>query len=257
MPDSKRVYTVWKEKNNIEKGSAPPDISNLVDQLANFFVPGPFYYYVFNFHTLKMDFVHPNVRDVLGIEPEEFTIEKFMELNHPDDLKQLGIKENAASDFLFSFLEPNEIPHYKVIYLMRLRRKDGTYATILHQAKSLKLTADGKIEYVLGVHTDISFLPIQFDNRINFVGDKGYKTYNNINPQENEFLIDDHTDNLLTSQEIKIIEMIAQGLSSAEIAENLYIAESTVKSHRKNIFKKVDVKNSAHLIANCIRNGII
>jgi DNA-binding NarL/FixJ family response regulator len=39
----------------------------------------------------------------------------------------------------------------------------------------------------------------------------------------------------LTFQEIKIIHLIKVGLSSKEIANQLMISESTVKSHRKNI----------------------
>ncbi len=46
----------------------------------------------------------------------------------------------------------------------------------------------------------------------------------------------------LTFQEIKVIALIKQGHSNQEIAEQLHIAVSTVKTHRKNILKKIGLK---------------
>jgi DNA-binding CsgD family transcriptional regulator len=46
----------------------------------------------------------------------------------------------------------------------------------------------------------------------------------------------------LTFQEVKIIHYIKEGLSSQQIADHLSISVSTVKTHRKNIMKKVGIK---------------
>jgi DNA-binding CsgD family transcriptional regulator len=43
----------------------------------------------------------------------------------------------------------------------------------------------------------------------------------------------------LTSQELRIISMIRQGMTNDEIADQLYIAPTTVKTHRRNIRKKL------------------
>ena len=43
----------------------------------------------------------------------------------------------------------------------------------------------------------------------------------------------------LTSQELRIISMIRQGMTNDDIAEQLYIAPATVKTHRRNIRKKL------------------
>ncbi len=47
----------------------------------------------------------------------------------------------------------------------------------------------------------------------------------------------------LTRQEIKVIMLIASGLSNAEIGKKLFISENTVKTHINRIFKKINVKN--------------
>ncbi len=58
----------------------------------------------------------------------------------------------------------------------------------------------------------------------------------------------------LTNREIEIMVMICQGLTSAEISEQIHISLKTVETHRSNIFLKAGVKNTAGLIIWAIRN---
>lgn len=59
----------------------------------------------------------------------------------------------------------------------------------------------------------------------------------------------------LTPREKELIELIYNGKSNKEIAEILYLSESTVKTHIYNIFRKMDVKNRVGVI--CVINGDI
>jgi DNA-binding NarL/FixJ family response regulator len=61
----------------------------------------------------------------------------------------------------------------------------------------------------------------------------------------------------LTERELDIVRLIAEGLTSAEIAGRLFISLNTVESHRKNIFQKTGVKNSVGLIQYVRRQGLI
>ena len=56
----------------------------------------------------------------------------------------------------------------------------------------------------------------------------------------------------LTEREIEIISIVVKGKSNQEIANCLFIEESTVKSHLKSIFKKIQVKSRTELIVKCI-----
>ncbi len=53
----------------------------------------------------------------------------------------------------------------------------------------------------------------------------------------------------LTQREIEIVAKIIEGLSNKEIGTTLYIEESTVKRHIKNIFKKLNIKKRTELLA--------
>jgi DNA-binding NarL/FixJ family response regulator len=61
----------------------------------------------------------------------------------------------------------------------------------------------------------------------------------------------------LTSSEIEIVRMIADGLSTKEIAVRKNISHHTVSTHRKNIFRKVEVSNASELIMCAIKAGWI
>jgi len=61
----------------------------------------------------------------------------------------------------------------------------------------------------------------------------------------------------LSQREIEIIKLLADGLSSSQISERLFISEHTVKTHRKNILKKLDLHNSSELIQYALNNGVI
>lgn len=61
----------------------------------------------------------------------------------------------------------------------------------------------------------------------------------------------------LSEREIEIIELIAEGETSKEIANRLFISEHTVKTHRKNIFQKTNVSDSDQLIQWAMNNKLI
>lgn len=63
--------------------------------------------------------------------------------------------------------------------------------------------------------------------------------------------------NQLTEREIDIIRLLTNELSSIEIAEKLFIAPKTVETHRHNILKKLNVKNTVGIIKYAIKNGLV
>ena len=61
----------------------------------------------------------------------------------------------------------------------------------------------------------------------------------------------------LTDRELDVLKLIALEYTSKEIAEQLFIAQSTVDTHRKNIIEKLKVKNSVGLGKIAVRHGIV
>jgi DNA-binding NarL/FixJ family response regulator len=69
--------------------------------------------------------------------------------------------------------------------------------------------------------------------------------------------IQDHNQMLLTRREVEVLKLIAEGLTNHEIAEKLFVSDSTVDSHRKNLISKLQVKNTASLVRVALEKKII
>ncbi|TPN88950.1 response regulator transcription factor [Aquimarina algicola] len=61
----------------------------------------------------------------------------------------------------------------------------------------------------------------------------------------------------LTRREKHILSLIANGLTTNQIAEKLFISPLTVETHRRNLIRKMDVKNAAALVKIAIEKNLI
>ena len=61
---------------------------------------------------------------------------------------------------------------------------------------------------------------------------------------------------LLSQREIEVMGLIADGLTSKNISEKLYLSLHTVNTHRKNILKKLNIKSSSELVNYAFKIGI-
>jgi DNA-binding NarL/FixJ family response regulator len=61
----------------------------------------------------------------------------------------------------------------------------------------------------------------------------------------------------LTSREHEVLQLLAQGLSNAEIGTQLYIGETTVKTHVTRVLQKLDVRDRAQAIVVAYRTGLV
>lgn len=61
----------------------------------------------------------------------------------------------------------------------------------------------------------------------------------------------------LTQREREILTLIADGLTTTEIAKKLVLSANTVQTHRQNIMDKLDLHNKSELIKYAIRKGLI
>ena len=61
----------------------------------------------------------------------------------------------------------------------------------------------------------------------------------------------------LSEREVEILVAICRGLSTQEIADELFISKRTVDKHRANILEKSGCKNTASLVVYAIKNGIV
>jgi DNA-binding NarL/FixJ family response regulator len=61
----------------------------------------------------------------------------------------------------------------------------------------------------------------------------------------------------LTGRELDVLTLLARGKSNKEIGVNLYISETTVKSHLRSIFAKLNVLSRTEAITVASRRGLV
>lgn len=61
----------------------------------------------------------------------------------------------------------------------------------------------------------------------------------------------------LTEREIEVVQWIAQGKTTREIADDLFLSPFTIETHRRNILAKLELNNVVELVRYAIEHGIV
>ncbi|MBD0831248.1 response regulator [Aestuariibaculum sediminum] len=65
------------------------------------------------------------------------------------------------------------------------------------------------------------------------------------------------SENILSKKEKEVLGLIAEGLTTKVIASQLFVSSRTIETHRANILKKLEVKNTAELIKKATQLNLI
>ncbi|MGQ7946730.1 LuxR C-terminal-related transcriptional regulator [Flavobacterium sp. WC2509] len=247
-----KLHDVWMDTQNRSKENT--EFSQITfDNLTNSIIStGPFYYYIVDFYDMSISNVSSSISDIHGFDPDVVTFNDVLGTIHPDDMPFVAQTEAFFNDFFYNNIGAQKLLNYKINYCFRSMMKEGTYGMLNHQSLMLTLDGDGGYGKSLNIHTRIDHLTNQNIYKSSLIGLNGEPSYMDLKPNDNiknaiEF----------SKREIDIIKSIADGLSSIEIAEKLFISDLTVKKHRKNILNKSACKNTAQLVKNCILQGVI
>ena len=62
---------------------------------------------------------------------------------------------------------------------------------------------------------------------------------------------------LITKREEEVLQMIADGCSTTEVAEGLYISQKTVKNHLASIYQKLEARDRTQAVLRAVRLGLV
>ncbi len=62
---------------------------------------------------------------------------------------------------------------------------------------------------------------------------------------------------VITKREEEVLQLIADGCSTPEVAERLYISQKTVKNHLASIYQKLDARDRTQAVLQAVRMGIV
>jgi DNA-binding NarL/FixJ family response regulator len=66
-----------------------------------------------------------------------------------------------------------------------------------------------------------------------------------------------HQVTILSEREMEVLQLLAEGKSTPEIASNMFISQKTVKNHLASIYEKIDARDRTHAVIRAVKMGII
>jgi DNA-binding NarL/FixJ family response regulator len=67
----------------------------------------------------------------------------------------------------------------------------------------------------------------------------------------------EESERVITRREEEVLQLIADGCSTPEVAAQLYISQKTVKNHLASIYQKLDARDRTQAVVQAVRMGII
>jgi DNA-binding NarL/FixJ family response regulator len=108
----------------------------------------------------------------------------------------------------------------------------------IETAKHLSKTHPKLKKLVFSMHNDPDYVLKSIENGVD-----GYILTKKTTTKDNKSVLD-----LLSKKELEILQLVAKGLSSQEIAEKLELSVRTVSNHRANMLRKTNINNTTELV---------
>jgi DNA-binding CsgD family transcriptional regulator len=259
-PDIQLMHTVWDGLVTGNRQSTDLPKRNFDELISSVFAAGPFYFYIIDFFDMSISNISSGFKNAHGIEPESIkTINDILSLVHPDDMAFVSEAEKKAFGFIYESIGADKITRYKESYNLRFKTAEGDYQLFNHQSVILTADENGNFIKSLNIHTNINHITKRNNFKFSLIGLEGEPSFLNMNVFEDQDSkeADSTSEHSFSKKELEIIKWIAKGKETKEIAEKLFVAIDTIKTHRKNILKKSGCSNSAELIARSMSEGWI
>jgi len=204
---------------------------------------------IFDLFKCEHVFVSKNISMVLELDMKKSLGEPsyINERIHPDDFYEL---HEAGLYFLhFGFSLPVEKrKDGKLVNEYRILNEKNEYLRVIEQQICLENDIHGNTWLALGI-IDISpdqSIEAPFQSRL-------------INVKSGDFFVFPpyNKEAMLTAREKEILQLIAKGLISKQIADKLFISVNTVNTDRQKILEKLNADNSFKAIKYASKLGII
>ena len=148
---------------------------------------------------------------------------------NPEDGKDYGPK-------LYSLLERNNDDEFATYFQQVRRSASDDFVWFLASTKIFFRDENGKPEYIISTS-----LPVDAEHNLANKVQRMLDENNMLRRQQHIF-------NALAKREKQVLRLMALGHSSSEISEQLTIAETTVKTHRRNIKAKLEAGNNYDIV---------
>lgn len=212
-----------------------------------------------NIHTVLVIDDHALMRDglnaLISAEPDLEVVaavsnsHEALAQSAKADLALVDLNTPQAGDFEAITVLKRKIPGIRVMALTLYRDDAHIRAALAAGAEGYVLKEDSKQELLLGIRSLLSgkfYLSPSVCEAVVSGYLKGGSQAAGLPPADP-----------LTQRERQVIKLVAEGMTTREIAEYLSLSPKTVEKHRANMMRKLDLHNASAVTAYAISRGLI
>ncbi|WP_291856513.1 helix-turn-helix transcriptional regulator [Marinilabilia sp.] len=184
-------------------------------------------------------------------EVKEMGFSFYEKIIAPEDMPVvMDVNENGFR--FFNTKHPEDYREHCYLSVdFRIRQEDGSLVLITQRLVPLELSDDNRI-----ISTLCFVSPSQASGAGNAVIQNLMEPFQyEFNALTRRFIL--HEQNQLSGREKEVLSLCAKGDGNLAISNNLNIAESTVKQHKRNIFRKLGVRNTSEAVYYAISNRMV
>lgn len=191
--------------------------------------------FLFDVINYRMIWVNDAFKKVLGYKKSTRKIpeEIMLSIYHPNDKDYL--KE------MKSYLRKNKKGTFTAIY--KFRDVHNNYLWFCTSANIFRRTPNESVFEIVGVSINLTD-QISYDKNLKVLSKEKLKQVNKEQVSK------------ITMREKEILKYFANGYKTREIADQLDLSFHTISNHRKNILRKLELKNLAAMVNFAVENGL-
>ena len=230
------------------------EMSSLDRIIGEIFSVGEYYYYTLRIADSTLRNHHDNILQMHGFKTPPQHLGEISELTHPDDLTFVQEAELMTVEKIKE-IGFEHMMNLKSSYCFRLRMASGRYEMFHHQSVHPLKSGTGRLLEAVHIHTNIQHVAPKNNYFVVVSGIGVREDFHKMSwpgkyPSDNQ-------ENPLSKREIEIISLLAKGLDTAKISEQLCISSHTVRTHRKNMLAKTKCRTSSELICKAFEVGYL
>jgi DNA-binding CsgD family transcriptional regulator len=219
---------------------------------------GPYYWLIPDQSTMTILSASKNIGQLTLFSTEEWINKSsffWIENMHPDD------REFVASAIVIGVGIHEGLPIEKAENLRfniycRMLNREKIYRWVLIQFPKKMFNEEQKIISTLILTTDLSHLQVNFKRMMSLIDSSNEENIYFATQVDGQKLEPLGLNNI-SKREMEILQLMAKGLNSPQLAEKLYISYHTVENHKRHLRQKTNTKTSAELIDYVWRHNLI
>lgn len=215
--------------------------------------------FILNHQTMLYDYFSKNVKQILGYDADRYMKEGLAFSTSTFHPEHLDIHNRLIYPEIYEYIknygQKGESKSLRFTTTFKVKKADGKYIWAMQQFNIIETDDAGLPFLTLVFMHDITY--IKKDECVDLLISHKTSPNSTYIPIYAATYPGINKPTVFSKRELEVLNLICKGVSSKEIANSLFLSEHTVKTHRKNMLKKINAKNTADLLRFAMNKGLM